>query len=789
VVDGRVSKRPKPKKRKALGQSCKQTSVPQSILDDAASISALIRGRCSIAKTAEEIELNRQKPWDQEKPYSCLSLCGATFENQYYFRRHEHQNGPQHGWICDLGQQWQSDAGDMFCSFCGALHPDPAHFSEVHRDKIPCSSKEIAAGRSGRVFFDEKHLKQHFTHVHQKTPLGTLPSTGRFQVSNNFEPQCGFCGELFTSWRLRLDHIATLHFDEKWTMSRWHLPFPSTESHTADNDDDGDDDDDEEKDDDLDDDDKGRKGDNNSTYKDTREDKRHDGSDKGPNRDSGSQFADQERESDVDFDTWLHLYARSGKDRLEFRASKGFSLDEIDRFAGRLVSAPSSSVAIDFGRLHKNSGKSAVFVSANSVNNSFLLRATEVVKLGVLGRGAVGTVHKITLADSPEFFAMKLLGLVHGYSSFINECRMLRKLVHKHIVQFRGVVMSPESCALLTTPIAFCNLRKVLGKEAGATYSIHMDNLGCLAAATKYIHDSKILHGDLKPENILVVTDSARPRLVICDFGSSLILTDQSEACTFTRRYAAPETVKNRALSTSSEVFSLGCIFLEMFMFIQQDILKNTMADVPGGSFCFHSNLPMVHGCLANILERLQGCKDQIEMIGAMLSLNSRARPNLKTVLGLFPPEVCCSDIAHPIEQDEENCCHMCATSSNTFALEPDDATRVRASQQMNKSTVKSSAAMGPSPPPPFGTALIENSRISSDRGDKVWKSMGRLGESSQYHLSGSTLVGGGQFSNGHGISEATMRDSIGKPSNNISNLRASPTGGNKTSSILRGLG
>lgn len=108
-----------------------------------------------------------------------------------------------------------------------------------------------------------------------------------------------------------------------------------------------------------------------------------------------------------------------------------------------------------------------------------------------------------------------------------------------------------------------------------------------LADALRYIHrfvstspddDSKFSsyhHGNIKPENILVYCSPHRkPVLQIADFGTSTYSTDLEYNRPFTDSnhavsdYIAPEVYFGEAVSSSSDVWSMCCIFLEFIEWI-----------------------------------------------------------------------------------------------------------------------------------------------------------------------------------------------------------------------------
>jgi eukaryotic-like serine/threonine-protein kinase len=88
--------------------------------------------------------------------------------------------------------------------------------------------------------------------------------------------------------------------------------------------------------------------------------------------------------------------------------------------------------------------------------------------------------------------------------------------------------------------------------------------------AVSHAHRNLVVHRDLKPENILITPDGA-PKLL--DFGVAKILqsdTDRGSTATIghsrplTPDYASPEQILGQAVSTATDVYSLGVIFHEL---------------------------------------------------------------------------------------------------------------------------------------------------------------------------------------------------------------------------------
>jgi len=88
-----------------------------------------------------------------------------------------------------------------------------------------------------------------------------------------------------------------------------------------------------------------------------------------------------------------------------------------------------------------------------------------------------------------------------------------------------------------------------------------------ICEAVQYAHSNLIVHRDLKPQNILV-QPNGEPKLL--DFGIGKILNDPAGDASITLRrafsldYASPEQIRGGAISTGTDVYSLGLILFEM---------------------------------------------------------------------------------------------------------------------------------------------------------------------------------------------------------------------------------
>ena len=146
----------------------------------------------------------------------------------------------------------------------------------------------------------------------------------------------------------------------------------------------------------------------------------------------------------------------------------------------------------------------------------------------------------------------------------------------------------PDLFSLILSPVADCNLSDFYDTATDSEdhKAILRTFFGCLAGALSYLHRTKIRHRDIKPSNILVqwVKDPAvKAKVYLADFGISLDWAELSGSTTTdntakTKIYCAPEVANWEPRNSSSDIWSLGCVFLEMY-----SVLKGkTLAQLRG---------------------------------------------------------------------------------------------------------------------------------------------------------------------------------------------------------------
>ena len=185
--------------------------------------------------------------------------------------------------------------------------------------------------------------------------------------------------------------------------------------------------------------------------------------------------------------------------------------------------------------------------------------------IGRLGCSSRAIIDEVRFHGSPLTMARKML-IYHTrdiQQRLVREATNMSRLQHPHVVRLIFRLEAKDSVALLMTPVADYNLSQYLA-TCSAT-SKDQRNIwlwfSCLTAGLQHIHDKGVMHKDIKPSNILVKNDN----VLFADFGSSDTVESQ-QSCNvreYTELYAAPEIFKGD-FKTASDVFSLGCVFLEM---------------------------------------------------------------------------------------------------------------------------------------------------------------------------------------------------------------------------------
>lgn len=197
--------------------------------------------------------------------------------------------------------------------------------------------------------------------------------------------------------------------------------------------------------------------------------------------------------------------------------------------------------------------------------------------LNKLGDGGSGTVDRVRSKLSRKIYVRKRLNRQKTFEEstkalkfFKREVDALKRLKHRHLVRYVGSYTDPQFVGIIMEPVADSDLRVFLNQKSfhPAEYDCIREAFGCLCTAIMYLQEKKIRHKDIKPENILV----KQRKVYITDFGiardwlAQVKSTTTGEIGPISMAYAAPEVVAKEPRSTSADIWSLGCVYLDMIV-------------------------------------------------------------------------------------------------------------------------------------------------------------------------------------------------------------------------------
>ena len=273
-----------------------------------------------------------------------------------------------------------------------------------------------------------------------------------------------------------------------------------------------------------------------------------------------------------------------------------------------------------------------------------------------LGRGHSGLVEKVQHKSTKQIYARKLMAVpkrkqAEQESIFLNEIAIIRKLYsHRHFVEVIEAYRTKQHFAIILWPVAedgdlseyldrYCDIKKStkntestnLEREAAETKlkaaTVVLEQaFGCLVSGLAFMHEQQIRHRDIKPQNVLMHSGT----VFFTDFGYSLDSSPLSQSATegrpsfVTRRYCAPEVLEHERRDSSSDVWSLGCVLIEVLSALTHPI------EIDGNPI-YSEAMPKIHAGLVNA-----SISDEylplIQTLIGMTSLEASMRPSSKVV-------------------------------------------------------------------------------------------------------------------------------------------------------------
>lgn len=312
------------------------------------------------------------------------------------------------------------------------------------------------------------------------------------------------------------------------------------------------------------------------------------------------------------------------------------------------------------------------------------------------GKGSYGTVQRYRDAFKPVLYAVKEQNSADGGIHLQREIAQLKKVSHRHIVQFVKSYQRGSRYGLLIIPAATTDLEKLLERYRKNNYDYQKHNeeqckarvflkpimltaFGCLSHGLSHIHGRKIRHKDIKPANILYERELSKDRparFLWADFGLAYHFGTTGSSKTrsmsqYSRRYAAPERneASQAALNAkaaglagvhtnqdtddeseasleaetdcsetrpgngrSSDIFSFGCVFLEILSTMTDAKIPNAESE----SYEFWRNITKLQAWAESQKDKLEPSSPltvPFALAIKMIRYKARKRPSIDKIV------------------------------------------------------------------------------------------------------------------------------------------------------------
>ncbi|XP_022159047.1 mitogen-activated protein kinase 3-like [Momordica charantia] len=227
-----------------------------------------------------------------------------------------------------------------------------------------------------------------------------------------------------------------------------------------------------------------------------------------------------------------------------------------------------NNAAADFPAVPTHGGQ---YVQYNIFGNPFEITSKYRPPIMPIGRGAYGIVCSVLNSETNEMVAVKKIANAFDNhmdaKRTLREIKLLRHLDHENVIGIRDVIPPPLrrefNDVYIATELMDTDLHQIIRSNQGLSEEHCQYFLYQILRGLKYIHSANVIHRDLKPSNLLL---NANCDLKICDFGLARP-TAENECMTeyvVTRWYRAPELLLNSDYTAAIDIWSVGCIFLEL---------------------------------------------------------------------------------------------------------------------------------------------------------------------------------------------------------------------------------
>ncbi|KAK6002320.1 hypothetical protein QM012_001958 [Aureobasidium pullulans] len=209
------------------------------------------------------------------------------------------------------------------------------------------------------------------------------------------------------------------------------------------------------------------------------------------------------------------------------------------------------------------------------------------MKGAMIGQGSFGTVYLALHAITGELMACKQVEMPSSSGTHLDakknnmvealkrEIGLLRELKHPNIVQYLGSNSDDSHLNIFLEYVAGGSVATMLVNYGSLGEPLIANFVRQILSGLAYLHSKDIIHRDIKGANILVDNHGS---VKISDFGISKRVEASSLLVPSTGKrtgprvslqgsvfWMAPEVVKQTAYTRKADIWSLGCLIVEMF--------------------------------------------------------------------------------------------------------------------------------------------------------------------------------------------------------------------------------
>lgn len=196
----------------------------------------------------------------------------------------------------------------------------------------------------------------------------------------------------------------------------------------------------------------------------------------------------------------------------------------------------------------------------------------------LLGRGASGSVYRALNFLTGETVAIKSISLLtlspNSLPNIMSEIDLLKNLNHPNIVKYKGFARDQENLWIVLEYCENGSLQTILKKFGKFPESLVAVYVSQVLEGLTYLHEQGVIHRDIKGANILTNKDGS---VKLADFGVSSSSTGPASTLegggegnrndkevVGSPYWMAPEVIEQSGASTASDIWSVGCVVVEL---------------------------------------------------------------------------------------------------------------------------------------------------------------------------------------------------------------------------------